>query len=92
MNTQNNTFTIEALVYGRLPENMLSATQIIETLRPIIRDKHGAVLVQKETYRRIKKKMRYFALRMKKIYHVPMINGAICLGAKEEMAEDAVSQ
>lgn len=40
----------------------------------------------------LRKKLWYFAIRNKKLYQVPIINGAICLGAKEQAAGDAVSE
>lgn len=55
MKTCRNTLNTEALVHGRLPENLLSATPIIKQLGETLLDKRGAALIPRNIHRELKK-------------------------------------
>lgn len=72
----------EALVFERLPRNLLSLTPIVQYIGAVMFDRTGAALIPDKEYDRLKSHVRYFARLRKGLYEVPNRAGAVCLGAQ----------
>lgn len=91
MRTRNKKVTAEALVRGKLPENLLSITSIINKLGSVMLDKHGAALILQKRHTKMRNEIHYFATRNKNFYYLNIKNSSICLGATEAVADDTIS-
>lgn len=70
---------VNAIVNKQLPQNLLSASQIVKHIGPITLDWQGAALVNDQVYQRIEPKINYFAHRKNRLYEVELRNGVACM-------------
>lgn len=79
LDTRKKKIPIDDLVHTELPTNLLSLSQIVTRVGAILLDTTGAVIIRHNILNDLKGQVTYFVRRQNDLYHVPHVNGAICL-------------